>query len=365
MGFNPQMLILAREAAALTQNALALDVGISQALISKIENGFEVPGDDLLRRMATACGVPVELFSQTDDILGEGLVDFYHKKRATLPAKPLRKATALSNMVRLEVVRLLRTIDFLDVAPWPLFSVGEHGSPDEIAGMVRALWRVSAGPMPNLVAIVEAAAVPVFALDLEHDKLSAISMPGLVGRHVIILNSRLPASAQRFALAHELGHLVMHNGVVTNNLESEADRFASALLMPAEDIRPDLRGIRFRDLGALKPKWRVSLAALIMRAHRLAAISDRQYRTFNIELNKLPDGRKHEPGEFEPEQPRLMRHVLDHYQQELGYSPDEICKVMVVTEERLQESYFGEPLRRLRAIGSVKPSGTVSVSDVV
>jgi len=152
----------------------------------------------------------------------------------------------------------------------------------------------------------------------------------------------------------------MHSGTASADMERDADAFAAALLMPANDIRPELRGVRFRDLGVLKPRWRVALAALIRQAHKLGAISDRQYRTFNMQLNALPGGRKHEPGEFDPEQPRLLRHILKHYQHEMGYSIGEICDAMVVTRERLNECYLGTPQRRLRAVNA--PARTYPIS---
>jgi Zn-dependent peptidase ImmA (M78 family)/DNA-binding XRE family transcriptional regulator len=352
MTFNPKMVTLAREAAGLTQHALAHEAGVSQAFISKIENGIEVPGEGILERMGTACGVPPQFFQQDDPVPGDSIIDFFHKKRLTLPAKPLRKSNALANMRRLETLRLLSTIEFPDARPFPVFPVDEY-EPQEAAEAVRATWRVPRGPLPDLVALIEAAAVPVFAVDLGHEKLAAISMPGDVGGgHVIVLNSQLSASAQRFALAHELGHLTMHWGVASADMEQEADVFAAALLMPASDIRPELHGLRFRDLGFLKSRWRVSLATLIRQAHCLGAITDRQYRTFNMQLSGMPGGRKREPGEFEPEQPRLMRHVLEHYQQDLGYSVDEILRTMVIVRERLDNDYLSAPQRRLRAVGA-------------
>jgi Zn-dependent peptidase ImmA (M78 family)/transcriptional regulator with XRE-family HTH domain len=351
MTFNSRMVTLAREAAGLTQNSLAHEMGISQAFISKIEHGLEIPNDAVLSRMEAACNVPPEFFHQEDEILGDSIIDFFHKKRLTLPAKPLRKANALANVYRLEALRLLRTLEFTDARPFPAFSIDDF-PPDEAAQAVRATWRIPAGPLPNLVALIEACAVPVFCADLGHEKLSAISMPGTTGRHVIVLNSQLPASAQRYALGHEIGHLVMHSGAASMDMEHDADAFAAALLMPASDIRPELHGVRFRDLGALKARWKASLAALIRQAHRLSEISDRQYRTFNIQLNQLPGGRKHEPGEFDPEQPRLMRHVITHYQDETGYSLDDILKMMTITRDRLRECYFGEPPRRLRPVNS-------------
>jgi Zn-dependent peptidase ImmA (M78 family)/transcriptional regulator with XRE-family HTH domain len=362
MTFNPKMLTLAREAAGLTQGVVAAECGVSQALMSKIEHGLERPTEDLMRRVAEACEVPLPFLHQQEALLGEGLVDFFHKKRLTLPAKPLRRANALANVTRLETMHLMRTLELTDVAPFPSFPLDEYGSIEEIAQMVRATWRIPPGPLPDLVAILEAAAVPIFTLSLGHEKLSAISMPGVeAGGHIIILNRDLPASALRFALAHELGHLVMHQGVATSDMEREADEFASALLMPASDISQSLRNVRFRDLGGLKTVWRVSLAALIYRAHQLGAISDRHYRTLNIQLNQLPGGRKREPGESEPEQPRLIRYVIEHYEKELDYNFRDIEDLMVTTESSLRSKYFGEPERHLRSIGGAKVTHQLSV----
>lgn len=350
MTFNPEMLALAREAAGLTQGVLAQQIGVSQALISKIEHGLETPSDVLLERMGVACDVPVQFFHQRDEVYGESIVDLFHKKRKTLPAKPLRKANALANIIRLETRRLLDPLEF-DSGPLPVFSRDNH-KPEEAAQAIRAYWRIPAGPLPNLLALIEAAASPVFSTNLGHEKLYAITMPG-IDLNVILLNSALPASAQRFALAHELGHLVMHNATMPSmEMEEEAQRFASALLMPKDDIYPELRGTRFRDFGPLKNRWRVSLSALIKRAHVLGAISDRQYRTFNIQLNGLPGGRKNEPGEFEAERPRLMQYVVEHYQRESGYSIDDITDAMIITRGCFEERYLGVPRRRLRSIGS-------------
>lgn len=350
MSVNPRMITLAREAVGLTQNGLAHEAGISQSLISKIEHGLEDPQPEVLKHFAHACAVPVAFFSQQEELLGEGLVDIFHKKRLTLPAKPLRRANAVANIRRLEAVRLLRTVEFSERAAFPVFAVDEHESPEAVAGMVRATWRVPEGPLLDLTALIEATGIPVYHAELGHDKLSAISLPGVNGRHVIILNIALSASAQRFALAHELGHLVMHGGVASEDMEREADEFASALLMPADQIRPQLRGLRFNTLGGLKSYWRVSLAALIRRAHDLGGISDRQYRMFNIELNKLPGGRKREPGEFDSEKPRLMKYLLDYFRDELQYTQDELLRLMVITDEKFRVEYLGDTARKLRAV---------------
>jgi Zn-dependent peptidase ImmA (M78 family) len=188
-------------------------------------------------------------------------------------------------------------------------------------------------------------------------------MPGVAGKHVIVLNGMLPPSARRFALAHELAHLVMHNGSATEDMERDADAFASALLMPASDIRRELTGLRFRALGQLKARWRVSLAALVRRAYDLHVIAERQYRSFFIQLSKLPGGRKNEPGEFEPEKPRLMRYLIQHYQQTLRYSREEVAKLMVLSDHKMAEIYFGDAAGRLRAVEPKRHLHSVPMPD--
>lgn len=342
--FNAHMLTLAREAAGLTQAAVAQHAKVSQSLMSKIENGFETPSWDFRVKAAELCGVPVEFFDKYEDLPSDTVFDIFHKKRVTLPQKPLRKANANAKKLRLETGRLLRGIETPTTRPFPNLPLDSHDSPAEVAALTRAMWRVPNGPLPNLVEAVEATGTPVIVADLEHEKLRALSMPGIKGdnAHVIALNSRLPASAQRFALAHEVGHLVMHDGVSTPEMEKEADDFASALLMPAAEISPQLRNVRFRDLGELKRRWRVSLAALIYRAHALGLITDRHNTTLNIELGKLPGGRKREPGEFEPEHPTLIREAIKAYREEFDYSVEELCALMVVTRNRFCGQYAPE-----------------------
>lgn len=348
---NPRMITLGREAAGLTQAALAHAVGVSQAHLSKVEHGLEEPTNDLLIDLAEQCDVPMEFFSQPEQPVGEGLVDLFHRKRATLPAKPLRRAHAVVNMVRLEVMRLLRNVEMTDVAPFPVFPADEFSSAQEITEKVRALWRIPRGPLPDLVGLVEATGTPVLKIPLDHEKLSAITLPMDHGRYIIVLNDRLSPSHQRFSLAHELAHLAMHQRSAHESIENEADEFASELLMPTEEIRPLLKGIKFRDFGNLKHSWRVSIAALIRKAHDLGEITDRQYRTFNMQLNQLPGGRKHEPGEFEPEHPKLIASLIEHYRTALRYKPAEVAQLIVATEPAMRERYLGEARRVLRPVG--------------
>ena len=97
----------------------------------------------------------------------------------------------------------------------------------------------------------------------------------------------------RFDLAHEYGHLVLHNGITTGDTETEkqANRFASAFLLPRgaflREFAPYLSGyrIKWKDLLTLKAKWKVSLQAIICRAYDLGIIDSVKYRSAFIYLN--------------------------------------------------------------------------------
>lgn len=360
MTLNLKLMVTAREAAGFTQSTLAAQVGVSQAFLSKVEHGLKPPPPALVESIADAVRVPVEFFSQERPPAGEGIVDFFHRKRATLPVKPLRKAQAIVNMIRHEVLNLLEVVDLPDAAPLPEFPSDEYESPEEIASLVRATWRVPRGPLPDLIGLIEATGTPVVLAGLGHPKLSAICVPGANGRPIIVLNKDLPASHQRFSLAHDLGHLVMHSGQTgPDDIEQEADRFAAELLMPSADIAAALRGLRFSSLGQLKNVWRVSMAALIRKAYTLRQIEKRQYEFLNIQLGQTPGGRKREPGEFEPEEPKLVRHVIEHLRDRTGYTIEEIAAVMVADPAVVRERYLGEAPRILRAVPNVPKLATI------
>jgi len=122
------------------------------------------------------------------------------------------------------------------------------------AAVVRAHWLIPNGPLPNLTAAVERAGAVVVHSPLNGSAVSGItiSVPGLLP--IVLLNSEQPADRMRFTLAHEIGHLVMHR-FPNPDMERQASDFASALLMPATEIKHALSArLDLRRLAALKPE---------------------------------------------------------------------------------------------------------------
>jgi hypothetical protein len=99
----------------------------------------------------------------------------------------------------------------------------------------------------------------------------------------IFYNDKARPERQRFTLAHELGHFVLHRDSHTSfncdkesiytgadtlkQIEREADDFASNLLMPGDLLRQRITGkrINFHLLGELAKEFGVSLEAMCIR----------------------------------------------------------------------------------------------------
>jgi Zn-dependent peptidase ImmA (M78 family) len=125
-----------------------------------------------------------------------------------------------------------------------------------------------------------------------------------------------PSDRVRMSTAHELGHLVLHRHFSsgTQEMETQAYRFAAELLLPATDIVGDLQSERlnlFR-LAGLKQKWKVSMQALARRARDLQVISGRQY-TYLMRQMSARGWRTEEPawGQQEGEKPRALRKMVE------------------------------------------------------
>ena len=202
------------------------------------------------------------------------------------------------------------------------------------------------GPVRNLTAIIESSGGIIFSLPLETDKFDALSLWAPKMPPVIFVNENFPGDRLRFNLAHEIGHLIMH-GVPSPRQEEEADRFASEFLMPAEEIRPQLSKLTFDRLATLKTYWRISMQALIRRAHTLGLISERQQRTFF--MNMSSNGwRKKEPIDIPLEKPSILRSLVDVHLKEHAYTIAELCEAIRASPEDFRRDYLDRTQPDLR-----------------
>jgi Zn-dependent peptidase ImmA (M78 family)/DNA-binding XRE family transcriptional regulator len=332
---NPEMLIVARESRGISQSELAERIGVSQAKVSKYESGLLGVSDDDLVSISKQLDFPPEFFYQSDKVSGFGSACFYHRKRQRMPVRELRAIQAKLNIFRFQITRLLRGAEIETANRFIRLDVDENGGPAECARTIRQQWDLRMGPIQNVIAAVESAGAIIYKWSFGTTNLDAISqvVPGCPP--LIFVNADIPVDRLRFTLMHEVGHIVMHQ-LPSDNMEEQADQFASEFLMPEAEIKHSLRGLSLPRLPPLKAEWKVSMAALIRRAHDIGRISDRQYRTFFMHLG-TNGWRLKEPVELTPEEPSVFSDVLKVHLDEHNHTVTELSRIVNANESRLRK----------------------------
>lgn len=345
------MLSLARESRGMTQSELATESGIRQAMVSKFENGLDEPSDDDLGALAAVLRYPRTFFLRNESIRGFGSTCMYHRKRQSLSMRDLKRIHAKVNIDRMNLERLLRSVEIEAAHKFPCLDISEYVDPERIADMVRLAWHLPLGPIKNILTTIENAGGVVFLYQFETTKLDAISQLLQDMTPVFFINTDMPWERIRFSLAHEIGHLVMHRQPSLNQ-EAEADSFASAFLMPRREIRSQLSPMSLPRAFQLKQDWKVSMAAIIRRAYTLGQISESRYRRLFTELSK--EGfRKSEPYPLPPEESYTLKRLISTHITELGYNNSDLCGLLELSEGEWESRYLPSKGNHIREVPKV------------
>jgi Zn-dependent peptidase ImmA (M78 family) len=137
--------------------------------------------------------------------------------------------------------------------------------------------------------------------------------------------------------------MLLHTVAVRSDeeMEDEADAFAGAFLLPASEVRPQLRRFDLRQLMNMKAYWKVSMAALAVRADRLGLITPYQRKSFWMEMGRL-GYRRREPNEPPREIPSLLRRMVSFHVKKLGYSVGDLAKLLHLSVDDFQIMYRPE-----------------------
>jgi Zn-dependent peptidase ImmA (M78 family) len=158
----------------------------------------------------------------------------------------------------------------------------------------------------------------------------------------VFLNTMKSAENSRFDAAHELGHLVLHqDGKATGRAaEDQANRFASTFLMPDADILAELPYfISLDQMIRKKTRWKVSVAALNYRLHRLSLTTEWQNRNFCIQIARAGYNKK-EPHPIPREMSVVWEKVLRTLWTERTTRSD-IAKALCLPEAEVEALVFG------------------------
>lgn len=339
---NSGLLRIARLRNGVSQGEAAARLGVPQVTLSRYENGVTVPGDDFIIRAAMVYGLPSSFFRQPDPVFGAPVsVHPMWRKKSDVTVRELDRIVAEINIRIMHIRRMLESVEYTPHANIPKLDPEDYGGDiNQIAGIVRSHWLLPSGPVENLTAVAEKAGAVVVLSALGGATVSGVtvSVPGLLP--IILLNEEQPGDRLRFTLAHEIGHLVMHR-FPNPTMETEANDFASALLLPEADVTIALRGkLDLRRLAALKPEWRVSMQALLYRAQSLGLIEKekaawlwRQFAMSRMRLREPPE------LDFPPEKPAVVSRMVRFHLDTFGYSTSEFAELLHVHEHQLSEFY--------------------------
>lgn len=306
----------ARKALGLSLRDLAAQVALSHAAVKKYEDNEVTPSSDILIRLAKALNVKVEYFFRPERFTLENL---QYRNHANLPEKQLEeiKAKMLDQIERrVELESLFPTL------PIQEFSLREkkiktYDDIESVASEIRKQWKLGLEPLPNLIDIFEEHGIKVFEIDnKQYPKFDGLSA-SINDMPIIVIGNQWPGDRQRFTLAHELGHLVLH-GFFHPNLDEEAccNRFAGAFLLPKEPLIAILgkhrNYIEPRELSLLKQEFGISMLSILHRAEDTRIISNSLYRQLRSEFNER-GWSKLEPGKQYPkEETHIFEQMIFH-----------------------------------------------------
>jgi Zn-dependent peptidase ImmA (M78 family) len=158
-----------------------------------------------------------------------------------------------------------------------------------------------------------------------------------------MLNTAKSAERSRLDAAHELAHLVLHRHemlTASKEVEREAQRFGSALLMPEAAIRSMApRNIDLQSLIALKHYWGVSAVAVAFRLHQLRLMSDWNYRWLFREMS-VRGWRSQEPEPMERERSQVIAKVFMTLAEE-GIARGQVASELAVPFAEIESLSFG------------------------
>ena len=342
---TPELLTLARKSRGMSQTALATDTGVSQSIIAKYEAGVRDVTAEHLAIIAEALDYPARFFRRPMGRAGSGS-EIFHRKRARIPVGTLDRMYAEATVRRMEVDALREALDgVFDFPRFPFYPIEEFDyDPEKIARTVRAEWQLPSGPVFNVTRTVEenGGIVVAHKFDSRIDGFGCRTM-GLPP--VFHLNRDLSPDRWRWTLAHEIGHMVMHNEVANPGKEAEdqAHRFAGEFLAPSHLMEPQLRGLNMGKLAPLKMEWKISMQAIVMRARDLGVIDSRQHKSLMVQLSK--NGyRTREPINLDPpvEQPTLLFDMVQYFEQSMEFSRAELLALLNIGETDFW-TYYRDP----------------------
>jgi Zn-dependent peptidase ImmA (M78 family)/transcriptional regulator with XRE-family HTH domain len=310
-----------RELLGLTQVNLARIAGVAQSWLSDVETGNREAEQRQLDLIAAATGTPVSFFYAQPTVVP---LDSLRFRKLASASKVTRRRIHAFYGESYRVAEDLIKYSKYPPATLPYASDQQLRATDVdyFAGLTRKALRLAPDkPIPHLTRALERAGIataPIVLTDFDTGEIGSsghhfgASYWGGVGEPALI--GYFPGEQgdrDRFTMAHELGHLVLHTFRPNSpDPEREANQFASAILIPKSRAVTDIsERTTLTGYARLKAAWGISIQALIMRGADVGVISETRKRSLFVQLSQY-GWRKNEPVVVGQESPLLLWSLL-------------------------------------------------------
>ncbi len=368
--FNGDRLKKARIYRGLTVAELAERVGCQRQTLSMYEISKSQPTDKTtVARLAQELDFPVQYFYEHPNASAFGTVYF----RSLLTTNKKYRSEQIVKMDYLsQIYSLLQ--DYVAFPEFEPLDLPDDMTPEQAAYALRDAWGLGRDPVDNLISVVERHGILVTSFSTSTNDVDAFSQfmgADDVPRYIIAYsNNKTSAARIHFDIAHELGHICLHEWSEDiediskeefKRKEREANDFAAAFLLPEETFRKDAeRGPQtITYYKQLKKKWKVSIAAMIRRSEKLGIITTDDYQNL-IRIMQRRGLRKEEPLDdtLITASPALLKTSVIMLLQENVFTPiefmDELSRSYGLSINAVEVEYLLD-----------LPSGTLAVPRVI
>lgn len=296
MEFNGERLKSARLYRGKTITELAEETDISKQAISQFEKGKATPSIETLLKIMNVLKFPREYFQQVDEDLTVNT--FFRALLTTSKKEQLVQVTRTKTLAK--IYEFLE--EYIDFPEFKILQVNiENDDIEKITLELRKYWGLGLNPINNMVNVMERNGIVVSSFKTNENKIDAFTQIHKVHNverpFVVVGDDKESAVRRQFSMAHELGHIVLHDSSIEVDelsrddykiMEEEANNFAAAFLLPKESFLRDVMQYpnKLEFYVELKKKWKVSISAMIIRAFNLNVITYNQYQYLMKQLSK-------------------------------------------------------------------------------
>lgn len=370
--FNGKRLKTARTLKGMSILELAEELDLQRQTVSMYESGkISNPDFHKVQKMSQLLNFPIDFFLDSDTELVKAAPSTYFRSLLTTNKKYRYEQEIKISFVSTIYAYLSEYITFPQVN---LPDIYDNDDIEDIAARLRECWNLGCGPIDNLIFHAEQNGIILTSFATTTSDIDAFSQKIKINdeeRYIVALSKNKNTAARlHFDVAHELGHIMLHDWeddieklspTEFRERERQANDFASAFLLPKETFIKEI-GVFADKLSyyiELKKKWKVSIAAMIRRAKNLGLITYDKYQALMRQMQKLGI-RKSEPLDdvLVTAQPSLLKTAVEMLINDNVLTAKEILQEL---SDEYNLSLYSEDIETLLGLSK----GTLKTNNII